>query len=273
VSTGTLSVVRDTLRALPAMLRVGFAEALAYRAEFLIWILAYTMPAIMLALWSEVASSAPIGRFGPMQLRAYFLAALVVRLATGAWVVWELNTEVRQGTLSQRLLRPVHPIIAYLAENVAALPMRLAITLVLFAACLPFLADGSFTRDPLQLALVVPSLVGAFLLTFLVMACVGTLALFWESSLSVYDLWLSLYTVLSGYVMPLEFFPEGVRGAVRYLPFRSMMAFPVENMLGLVDRRAALTDLALQWGWVALFLGLLVVTWRAGMRRFQAFGG
>ena len=43
---------------------------------------------------------------------------------TGAWVVWEMNTEVRQGTLQKRLLRPVHPLLTYLTENLAAIPMR-----------------------------------------------------------------------------------------------------------------------------------------------------
>ena len=96
-----------TLRAFPTLMRIGFADALAYRAEFLVWVLAYTMPIIMLALWSEVAREAPVGRFGEREFQAYFLCTLMVRLVTGAWVVWEMNTEVRQGTLQKRLLRPV----------------------------------------------------------------------------------------------------------------------------------------------------------------------
>ena len=82
------------------------------------------------------------------------------------------------------------------------------------------------------------------------MACIGTLSLFWESSLAVFDLWLGLYTVLSGYVMPLELFPGRVRALVGWLPFRQMLAFPVENLLGLISREQALRDLALQWAWV-----------------------
>ncbi|MDB4987897.1 MAG: transporter, inner rane subunit, partial [Myxococcaceae bacterium] len=106
-----------TMRAFPTLMRVGFAEAVAYRAEFLVWVFAYTMPIIMLALWSEVAREAPVGRFGEKQFQAYFMGTLMVRLVTGAWVVWEMNTEVRQGTLQKRLLRPVHPLFTYLTEN------------------------------------------------------------------------------------------------------------------------------------------------------------
>ncbi|NRD47887.1 ABC transporter permease, partial [Corallococcus exiguus] len=47
--------LRTALKALPTMLRIGFSEAVAYRAEMIIWVLATTMPLIMLALWSAVA--------------------------------------------------------------------------------------------------------------------------------------------------------------------------------------------------------------------------
>jgi ABC-2 type transport system permease protein len=220
-----------------------------------------------------VARDGPVGRFDEHEFQAYFLATLVVRLSSGAWVVWEMNAEVRQGTLQARLLRPLHPLVAYLAENIAALPMRLAMAVPISALFVAIFGPVSLTRDPLQAALVPLTLAGAFLLTFLPMACIGTLSLFWESSLAVYDVWLGLYTVLSGYVMPLELFPGYLGQLVGYLPFRQSLAFPVENLLGLISREQMLRDLALQWSWVLVFALLSNVLWRVGMRRFGAFGG
>jgi ABC-2 type transport system permease protein len=265
--------MRRELRAFPGLLRVGFASALAYRAEFLIWVLAYTMPLIMLALWTSVAAEAPVGRFGEREFAAYFLGTLVVRLSTGAWVVWDMNYEIREGVLQRRLLWPVHALITYLAENLAALPMRFVVVVPIVGLSSWALGPGVLGSDPLQIALIPVSLFGAFLLTFFPMAMIGTLALFWESSVAVFDLWLALYTVFSGYIVPLELFPPGLGGVVRWLPFRQMLAFPVENMLGLLNREAALRDLALQWGYVALFALLAHLLWRAGLKRFAAYGG
>lgn len=260
-------------RAMPGLLRVGFAGAIAYRAEFLVWVLAYTMPLIMLALWTAVAAEGPVGRFGEREFTSYFAATLIVRLSSGAWVIWDMNWEVRQGTLQRRLLWPIHALLTYLAENLAALPMRIAIAIPLAIAATIALGTKTWTHDPVQLAIVPLSLFGAFLLTFLPMAIIGTLSLWWESSLALYDLWLATYTVFSGYVVPLELFPPKLGAIVAWLPFRQMLAFPVENLTGLIDRQHALHDLGLQWSYVCVLALGAGWIWQAGIKRFAAYGG
>ena len=259
--------------AMPVALRIGLSEAVAYRAEFIVWFFAYSMPLIMLALWTAVAREAPIGRFDQAAFKAYFMVTLIVRLITGSWVAWELSMEIRTGSLGQRMLRPFPPLLAHFCSNFAAVPLRVTLTLPVVIVTVAWLGPGIFTHDPVQLALVPVSLAGSFILMFLVSAAIGTLSLFWESALSLMDLWLALYMVLSGYVVPLELFPASVRGIVTWLPFRSLLAFPVENALGIMDRATSLEALALQWSWVAVAFAVCAITWRAGARRFSAFGG
>jgi ABC-2 type transport system permease protein len=231
------------------------------------------MPLVMLALWRAVARDAPVGRFGQADFTAYYLAALVVRLLTGAWVVWELTFEIRQGTLAYRLLRPVHPLLSYAAENLAALPLRAALALPLAGVALWVTSAERVTRDPLLLALFPLTVLGGWLITFLAMAIVGTLAFRLDSATSLFEIWMGLFGILSGYLVPLELFPAWVRALAGALPFRSMLGFPVELVIGLLTREQALAGLATQWGWIA---GLLLAThlaWRAGLRHFAAFGG
>ena len=116
------SRMSHALRAYPTLLRIGLTEVIAYRAEFLIWILTTNMPLVMMALWTAVSASGPVGRFGTREFVAYFLGALIVRLLTSSWMVWELTMDIRQGRLAARLLRPLHPLLAYSAEHLAAVP-------------------------------------------------------------------------------------------------------------------------------------------------------
>jgi len=271
--SGYLPRVLRTLRALPTMLRVGLAEAVAYRAEFLVWLLSTNMPLVMLALWSAVARDAPVGRFGQSDFTAYFLAALVVRLMTGAWVIWELTFEIRQGTLAFRLLRPVHPLITYACENLAAIPLRFVLSLPAVGALLFTVGGDHVTRDPLLLGLFPLTLLGAWLITFLAMSIVGALAFYVDSAGSVFEIWMGLFGVFSGYLVPLELFPGWVTALSRVLPFRYMLAFPVEMLIGMQTRQRALTELAVQWLFVVVLGSLAVGAWRLGLRRFAAFGG
>ncbi|WP_242393583.1 ABC transporter permease [Anaeromyxobacter oryzisoli] len=265
--------MRRTLKALPTLLEVGFAEAVAYRAEFLVWLLSTNMPLVMLALWTAVARDAPVGRFGQRDFVAYFLAALVVRMMTGAWVIWELNFEIREGTLALRLLRPIHPLVAYAAENLAALPLRALVTLPVAVGALLVVGRERVTHDPLLLALFPVTVAGAWLITFLAMAIIGSLAFRLEQAGSVFEVWLGLFGVFSGYLVPLELFPRWVETLARALPFRYMLAFPVELVIGMTPRARALAELGIQWGFVAL-LGLgASAAWRLGLRRFSAVGG
>jgi ABC-2 type transport system permease protein len=265
--------VRASVRALPTILRVGFAEALAYRAETAVWIAATTMPLVMLALWHTVAREAPIGRFGAPQMVGYFLSMFIVRQLTGSWAVWLINMEVRDGTLAQRLLRPVHPLLSYAISAFAELPVRSFFAVPAASAALLIFAGDELTRSPAMWALWLASIVGGWLITLFANFAIGCLALFVESSTKLMDVWLALYFVFSGYLFPVELFPPAMRRAVDWLPFRYQLGLPVEIMTGTYDVHGALAMLARQWLMVGLMLAVVTIVWRGGVKRFAAFGG
>ena len=94
-----------------------------------------------------------------------------------------------------------------------------------------------------------------------------------DSATSLFEIWMGLFGILSGYLVPLELFPPWVQGLARALPFRSMLGFPVELVIGLLPREQALAELLVQWGWIALLLVAVRAAWRSGLRHFAAFGG
>jgi ABC-2 type transport system permease protein len=265
--------VRSSIRAVPTMNRIGFAEALAYRAEMLVWILATTMPLVMLALWHAVAREAPVGRFGEGQFVAYFLAMFIVRQLTGSWSVWLINMEVRDGTLALRMLRPVHPLLSYAMSSLAELPVRGLLAVPLATVALVVLARDQLTGDPLLWGIWVLAILGGWLLTLFANFAIGCLALFIESSTKVMDVWLALYFVFSGYMVPVELFPASLRAAIDWMPFRYQLGLPVELMTGAHDHAAALALLGRQWLLVLVMLAIVALLWKRGERRFAAYGG
>jgi ABC-2 type transport system permease protein len=270
---GAIAAWRAALRASPTMLRVGVAETVAYRVEFVVWMLTTTLPLIMLGLWTSVASEAQFAQFGQREFVAYYIGALIVRNLTGSWVVWQLTDEVRRGLLSFRLLRPVHPFFAYAATHVSSVPMR-GLVAFPFAIILLFSSAGDLIiTDPILIAVLATSLVGAWLLTFFVLVMIGSTSLFVDKAGAVFDVYMGVFAVLSGYLIPLALLPPWAQTVAAWAPFRYMLAFPVELSIGFYpDRGAALRDLAIQWIWVVVVITAALAVWRRGIRRYEAFG-
>lgn len=260
-------------RVFGAMLRVSFAESVAYRAESVIWLLSTTMPLVMMSLFVATAGEGRVGRYDGAGFVAYFLWAFLVRTTTGSWAAWQMNMDIRDGTLAVRLLRPAPPLLGYAADNLAAIPLRAALCAPVAVVLIATTARASLPRDPVIWVSVLVAMLGAWLLNLVTNLAIGCLAFFAESSVKVMDLYVATFFVLSGYTVPLDVFPPGAARALAYLPFHFQLGFPVELATGAYDRAGALRMLAILAVEVVAAFALLAWLWRRGLSRFAAYGG
>ncbi|MFL5322006.1 MAG: ABC transporter permease [Myxococcaceae bacterium] len=265
--------LRSSIKSLPTLMKVGFAEAVAYRAEMIVWVLATTMPLVMYQLWSAVSRVAPIGGYGKKDFLAYFLAAFIVRQLTGSWAAWQMNFEVRQGTLAMKLLRPLHPLLTYATENLSYLPMRLVIVAPVLTAMVILVGPGYLPHTPLQVVIWFFGTVGGWGVIFLINLCIGCMALFIKSTLKFMDAYLAMSFVFSGYLIPVELFPDRLRHLIDWLPFRYTIGLPIELFVTRHSDAEALSLLARQWCWVAILFVTATLLWRRGISKFEAYGG
>lgn len=184
-----MSQTARTLRALPTLLRIGVAETVAYRGEFLVWILTTTLPLVMLGLWTSVAEEARFRGYSSADFVAYYLSNLIVRNLTGSWVAWQVSEEIRLAAMSMRLLRPLHPFVAFAASHLAAIPFRSVVVLPVAVALLVSSGTSALTTEALQLALLVPSLALAWIITFSVMFMIGAIAFFVTKTMALLNLY------------------------------------------------------------------------------------
>lgn len=265
--------LRSTGRALPTMAKIGFEEAVAYRAELLVWMLSTTMPLVMLALWTAVAADAPVGRFGPREFTTYYLLMFIVRQLTGAWAAWQMSYEVRTGQLSKRLLRPVSAVASYAMENLSALPLRSLVAVPVAAIALFTVGKATLTSDWRTWVLLPFSLAGGWAITFLFNIAIGAISFYTESSIKLAEVYFTLFAVLSGYLIPVELFPPFLRALIQVLPFRFQVGFPVELATNTYDFGRALEMLAFQWLWVLAMGAGTALLWKRGLKRYAAYGG
>lgn len=266
----TLATARTTLRALPTMFRVGWADIVAYRAEMVIWILTSSMPLVMLALWNAAAADGPIGRFGQAEFARYFAVNLVVRQITGGWIMWEMNWLIRSGGLSPWLLKPVPMPLYNLSMTLAAIPFRLVVLAPMLGALVWWRPEVAFAPSLETLLLFGVSLALAWVLSWLIQLVFGILAFWMEQTSGLFAAYFAVWSLLSGYFLPLELLPSGVEKVSRFLPFHPSMGAPVDLLLG-ADAHPART-LGLQAAWIAAAYALVRLLWARGIKRYGAYG-
>jgi ABC-2 type transport system permease protein len=147
--------------------------------------------------------------------------------------------------------------------------------LVLFPACVAavlWIPGLNWALDPLSLFLFTVSLVGAWSILFLMQYTVGLTGFWITRSLSINDAWFFTYSLASGYLVPLDLFPNSVRDVLAVLPFRYTMSFPVEVLMGRLATPVILRDIAVQWLWAIALYALCRWVWRRGLRQYSAVG-
>jgi len=269
-----LADARRLLDIYGAKFRAEIALQFAYRGALAIWLLGLLVePIVYLVVWTTVARSqgGNVGGFAAADFAAYFTVLMVVNQLTFTWHFHFFEWRVRNGMFSPMLLRPVHPIHSDLAENITFKLLTFALTAP--TAVFLLVAFGARLEPQVWQALAfLPALVLAFLLRFVLEWTIGTAAFWITRMAALTQAYWVVVLFLSGQVAPLELFPAPIQAIANVLPFRWMVAFPVELALGRVSPDAALVGFGAQLAWILVAFGALRVGWRAGVRRYSAVG-
>lgn len=255
-----------------ALTRRSLDVMIEYRASILIWFIVGTFPLVMLAVWLSMAEDGPIGTYNAGDFVSYYLLALYIRQMTSAWVSWVLDGEIREGVLALKLLHPLNPIHDYLAENLADKVLRLFIVtpvLLVFAVLIP---GVHYALTPLNLILFLLALAVAWFIRFMVEYIVGILSFWISQATTIQDIFWMFFLLLGGVVAPLDLLPAWLASIAQYLPFRFMMSFPIEIMLGRISGAELLTGFLVGLAWIFVFQLIYRLLWRRGLRIFGAYG-
>jgi ABC-2 type transport system permease protein len=256
------------------LMKTSFAAMLQYRLSLVIWMISQVLdPVIYLIVWATVtkASGGSVGGYTAPDFAAYFLALMLVNHLTYTWIMYEYDYRIREGSLSSSLLRPVHPIHSDVADNLSS-KMVSTPGLLLVAIVLGVIFRPAVHIVPWALAAAIPAVVLAYIVRFLLEWTLA-LAAFWTTRVNaINQIYFVVVLFLSGQVAPLSLFPPAIQTIASVLPFRWMVSFPVELILGNLTPLQALAGFAVQAAWLAVCLLCVRLAWRAGVRRYSAVG-
>jgi ABC-2 type transport system permease protein len=261
------------------ILRICLEERLVYRGDFALGTLMRFLPFVtQVFLWSAVFASggrSTIAGYTYNEMIAYLLLTNVSRaFSSMPGLASTIALQIRNGEIKKYLIQPIDMIgfllLGRLAHKLVYYAVAVGPYALVFYLCRQFFAGWPEASTLAAFAL---SLVLSFLLGFFLEATIGMVG-FWilevSSLLFVYQLFSFFF---SGQMFPIDILPELARRMVDLLPIPYLAYFPVAVFLGKVTGQELATGLAVQAGWVVLFMVASRVTFRLGLRRYSGFGG
>ena len=229
-------------------------------------------------LWTAVFMAAGRGSiegYDNRDIIAYYLLTMLTRafssmpgLATG------IARQVREGEIKKFMIQPID-LVSYL------LLARIAHKLVYYlVAAGPFALVFFICRDYFSgwpsaevFGVFLCSLVLSFMLGFFLEASMGLIAFWFLEVTSLLFVYMLFTFFFSGHMFPLDFLPEPWSTIVDFMPFKYMAYFPAAVFLGKVEGTEMWQGLAIQAGWVLLFIVTCRRMMHAGYTRYSGFGG
>ena len=272
---------------------IGIQNNLTYRFNYLTRTLFSFIPLFaMLSLWRTVyagngASSAHSG-YTEAQMIFYYLMVAVVDVFTAVNEDdWQIAADIREGTISQFILKPVdylwYRLCLFFSGRVAFVMMAI-IPLAIFIFC--FRNYIVAPASGIALLIFPLSLFLTALLQFFISYTMAMLA-FWflEISTLIFIVFAFEY-IASGHMFPLGILPSALEHAglsapmaqalfrtLMLTPFPYQLYFPVGLYMGKISGADLWNGLAIQCLWVLVMYVLARFMWRRGIRRYSAFGG
>ncbi len=269
-------------------LRAGAIDTMAYRFNILIWaVITVCQVACLIFLWLAVYRSsaggmdAEIHGFTYREMIAYVVLTTIFNFVTfNNDTLWNINTDIKKGTIGNYLIKPISYRGKFAATNFGSLlTMTLLFGVPLYTAALltlgsfGFLPDLSFPAFFAHLALFLLAGLCASLLNDTIAYIFGVLCFYTSSGWGLNSLKETLVAFLSGTLLPLAFFPAGLREAVSWMPFAGMSQNPVLILMMKYDLAQSLRCLTLSAAWIVLLELFAKLLFTRAVRKVTVQGG
>ena len=229
-------------------------------------------PLVYLFVWTTAARQGAIGGFERGDFVAYYLCLILINQLTYPASNWTVGDVIRSGGFSAWLLRPLPAIFEAIASDVALKVICVLFVLVAIVL-LGLVLRPTITLSFEAVAVFVLALLLAQALRFLLAYVLALLAFWHERSDALLGLNDTLIFLLAGQVAPTALLPGVLQRIAVALPYRYMIGFPIETLMGHISRAEMRAGLAWQVGWLLVLVVAHQLVWRQGLRRYTAVGG
>ncbi len=259
---------------------IGVQNNLTYRFNFLARTLFGFIPlTAILLLWRNIyagkGSDASVATFTLAQMTSYYLLVTIVDALTAVNEDdWQIAADIKDGNISQFLLKPVDYLWFRFCLYLAGRGTYLTVAFIPLVLVTIYLRDYFvLPADSTTFGLFAISVLLTAMLQFFVSYTMAMLA-FWVMEVSTFIFILYAFEyIASGHMFPLAILPPVVQDVLSYTPFPYQLYLPVGIYLGKITGVALIKGLLAQAGWVVAAFLMARLAWFRGIKKYAAAGG
>jgi ABC-2 type transport system permease protein len=253
-------------------------QSISYRADFWIKFFGSILAQVGVAyfLWKAIFTIRGVTEIAGYSFKGmvlyYLLVPLIDRLTRGE-DVFQISTEIYDGTLTRYLLYPIsflsYKYVGQMARAfVAFLQLVTGFLFFILVFGLPSEVHLSWLGGVEALVIVVIVMFVYFVLSTLV-----ELIAFWADNvwnlLAMLRLCVQLFC---GAMLPLELFPGWAQDILKYTPFPYILSVPIRLLLGKFSFNDFIFGLFVLLGWSLIIGVFYFFVWRAGTKKYSGVG-
>ncbi len=247
---------------------------LQYRVTFFSWLVGKILePLIFMVVWLSVVRSngGTVNNLTYNYFIKFYLILMVVSQFTFTYLIWYFGIQIQNGSFSNKLLLPLHPIHYDIAENIGYKVYSLPV-IIISAVIISFLFKIHINTSLIELIIFFPILVLSFLLRFFTEWTIALCSFWFVNTIAINQIYYLLLLFFSGRVAPIKMFPNAMQNFIKFLPFRFMISFPVEVLISDLNYKELILFTIVQLSWIFIIIILLIIIWKISIKKYTAVG-
>lgn len=255
--------------------RLSFQRQLTYRAAAMAGLttnvfFGFLRAAVLIALYNQRPAVAGMSLEEAITYTG-FTQAIIAYMSIFGW--YEVMHSVYSGEVATDLLKPMNYFSFWLAQDLGRAASNFLLRGLTIMLIYALVFDITVPSGPGHWLALAVSLILGLLISFAWRFWVNLAAFWTPNAVGVGRFTFGIIWIMSGFIMPLRFFPDWFVTICEFTPFPAMINTSIEVYLGLLSGPAMLQAMAWQLFWFIILAAAGQLTLRVAVHRLVIQGG
>lgn len=248
-------------------------NSFAYRANsFIMMLSVFFSFGVMYFLWASIYRQGnQIGNYSFNEIITYYIYVTIFELLFVNYVAWDIGEEIKNGHLTNVILKPIKYLEYKFAQNLGTLLYRTILFIPMIALSIFLLRSFMiFPDNQIVYAYFFILAILSYVLNFLIYYIIGIFAFWMDDVYGFLFVSLVMISFLQGQWIPLDLLPTWFSTLNNFLPFKYLFYVPV----GIVSERIAFdfSIIFITLGWIGMLYLIAYLIYKRGLKKYEGYG-